>query len=496
MEPIDLCRRVNEAASHGDLSHRLNTLALYLNKALGLGAGDEAGPKAAGRKRNDCRVYKVEGNWNEDPRKDERYVVFPDEEKKGLRPPEGVREVPGQCPLRIEPDEKRTPKNEPGKRKTPRMGSCATACLWETALLLDFPEGKVTTELTKLCIERADVDRRAEIVVPILDDNSRAVAVVNWVSSECLEREKMRYIELITHLYQRLRAVYERGKDKDREWMNGLLQDAGPKTSQGILKAYCEEVRSRLGADLVRVLIYDARSGILIPQGISLSQATASRFLVKERSKVAGENTEAVETLEKAYHADKPFADFQAGSSYQGLPRKEQDALGHLLGRLDRPFPKGQDYKALRRALHALLEHAISLRLITRHHGNTWNTFVDQELHFVLNADQSPDVSAEARLYFRAIMGIPFRHHPDAQAAGVLAISWGKEDRVGDADFADLLKELQDEKALPEGRAKARRNDFIRAVENRVGHITEAVAAVHNLFRYCDPETAINILPP
>ena len=381
-----------------------------------------------------CRVHWV------DPKS--RELVLDDKEKFNLPP----KHPDGRFPLKLT-----------AGQKVPRFSTSVAAAMWKSGLHLDFsdtrplPGTQPPLTWSDISVKRKDIEHNHEIVVPIFDGTGEPLAVANVATEQERPKEDVSRTELVTYLFQKLWAVFHSNVTQDgrqRQKIKRLLSDEyGPKTFHAVCKDFCGWVSKQLGADLARLLIFNARVGAFLPYGVELSEDSAKDFVKKE-----------------------------TGHPALGLTETERNKLRSDYESSDEGRKGG---------IHALLEYVIAWRLLPRPEGNTRKIFANTVTHaFVRDTTVAPNVDEVAKRYFESILGLPFRHGGNAQPDGVLWISWMNQPKGHPA-----LKSFwpDDEK-------------FVAGVQSLIETVTEVVAGVLNVYRCCDPkgtaEPLPQILPP
>lgn len=412
------------------------------------------------------------------------HLIYPAEYRRGTA--EGAVGAGGETGVRIKLDldteEKLVPAN---------TGICHQAAKWQTGLLIqDFnriivPDG--TRTWNDLYISRVDsrsVGWRctAEIALPIFGpDNApggpnaaeRVIGVVNIERNGKLTAEHLHRAELVVFLFQRLRALHHWAAQlpttSDRRaragvLMSDLLRAPSHFNFQSVCKRYCEWVREELTADLVHLSIYDSRRDVFRPMGVTASVDLVKKFLKKEGLNL-GRTSNGLEIL-----AEELYEAARMGSSDRNPP---EGPRSWNLGRNERA--------AIKEAVHALIEHVIATRLIPSRRGTTWDIFTKK-----IDAQYTPQLSRNLVRsfgdYVKTRLGLPFCPNDDAQAEGVLWVSWSQ--KPTERDLPALAPFLGDGDALKE------------QIQQQLQPVSEVVAGLHALYRYFVPDRTYDPNPP
>jgi hypothetical protein len=319
----------------------------------------------------------------------------------------------------------------------PAESICAVAASLRVNLLVrdltrTLPGGRAWREVQ---VQREGFDSKSELAVPIsLGPDRTADLVANVMSTEMLGEEDLWRTSLTTHLFEKLSRLP--AGDPAHELVARLSDPTHsihsfPQLSRG----FCRWVREQLKADLVYLLIYDARVRIFRPTGITISPENARTFL-GSRDEVAA----------------------------LGLPADEA-ARTDLLRRYDAEGSDG--------VIHVLLEHAVASRLLPRQHltQKIFRTKLPEliaDTRTLAEAHRSFD-GATTR-YARTILGVPFPPDPRASSDGVLWVCW----QAPPADLGDP--------------------DRARQTITRLHPAMEAVAAMYAVFRYHAPDRVCDLL--
>jgi hypothetical protein len=319
---------------------------------------------------------------------------------------------------------------------------CALAGTWKAPLFVADLERQITDtrRWRDIHYPRTGFKCLRELAVPIVDRHG-VLGVANVeCGSERLTAEHLRLTELITHLFQKLYPIYQtKGSVSARDLIDQLVDPGhSTKTAQRLCKLFCNWVASAFRADLVYLMIYDARVRVFRPLGTTVSRQNARAFL-SDRQECFG----------------------------LGIDEGDQAACGDLQEQYRTRAEKG--------GIHGLIEHAVASRLLPRRRGYAWQIFTTKEPRI----RDSDEIDEQVRRYAKMMLGLPFCQDTNAQADGVLWISWQKRP-----------KRSVGRRASPH-----KKREFVEKAWNQLRDVIEAVAAMYALYRYCDPDEASNPLP-
>jgi hypothetical protein len=284
-----------------------------------------------------------------------------------------------------------------------------------------------------------------------------------------LKTDHVRSAELVVQLRRKLlklRDLRDRPGSQVQEFWDLLEKKAHYSNRyhfQHAAKQLNDWVLGQLRADLVYLLIYDARHDIFRAMGISSSPALFQRWLdnsheledvlVKARGKV---DCKPVEELLRRV--------FRTGETT--VPQQPDDPVIDVL----RPF------------LHRIMEHSIIARLrprgsSTRSRGLTWQILNGTKRPRFYHTKSGSDIAFHpATAYYSQVL-YPrlFATDNDARADGVLWIGWceppnhvslGSDNRLTDPEL-----------------------------EERIQTVEQAMAAIFSLYQYYDSDDAHHPLP-
>jgi hypothetical protein len=259
--------------------------------------------------------------------------------------------------------------------------------------------------------------------------------MVSVMASGTLSADDLWRAALTTHLFEKLARV---PRDHPTQELLRSLQNTGDRIHSfpQLSRALCRWVLELLGADLVYLLLYDARVHVFRPTGITISARNARTFL---------ENPDELD----------------------GLGWNGDDSRGKTpLDRYQAEEKSDGKHKGL---IHALLAQAVVSRLLPRQH-RTHDVFHNKKpiTHAdVLKLDEAdrPRDWFFSR-YARAIVGVPFPFNALASSDGVLWVCW---------------QEPQEK-------------EFVESVPSRLLYALEVVAAMYAIFRYHAPDRVYDLL--
>jgi hypothetical protein len=267
----------------------------------------------------------------------------------------------------------------------------------------------------------------------------------------------------VIQLYQELQAIEKNGDDTCKEFMTKLHNQSRQLEAtsfQNIARLFNDWVREQLGADLVYLLLYDGRHDMFRVMGITISDELFDRWLKHKHE----------------------LTDFM-GPHLDLIKIEERKTLNETL-RSALPKPDGSNqgdslHKSLRHVLHGLLEHSIISRFRPRHptqraRGMSWE---------VLNGTAGTPFRYEdlrrfdraTQYYLQTLYARPFATDHNSLPEGVTWIGW--RDR-------SAARDIQNDNQLSDA-----------ALENRVHLVEQVAAAIFALYRYYNPDDALNPLP-
>jgi hypothetical protein len=316
----------------------------------------------------------------------------------------------------------------------------ALATCWDTSVLIEdldahTADGRIWRDIS---IQRRGFDSVSEIAIPFRDEQG-PLGVVNVESEEPILPYQLRRAELVVHLFARLHSFFRTTpasrpcRAAVEEWTRGR---SAPMDAADLLKRYCDKARELCCADLVNVVIYDARASNFVPVALSLDSAAGQEFLRDEHRLL-------------------------------GFPSSERNKL--LACYTEHPD-----------VVHVLLEHLLARRMHPRIKKRTWRIFSTGEPYFDPNTRTSERESEIIQQYAPVLFGFSFRHHVTAVPDGVVWMSWnGKLPKGMPRDSLGSQSTME----------------FAKKLEDTLRPLTEVAAAMFMLFRYFDPEGAVNPAP-